>query len=304
MRAAWLLEPLFHMTTRVFLESLEIGKVSMCHNIGLPEPSVTSTGRKIVLDVMNVSHAYSSSDGRRVTALEDVSVQVLQGEFIAIVGPSGCGKTTLLNLIAGLLTPSAGRVEIEGKPVQNAINRRQIGLVFQDPALLSWRDLAANVRLPLEITGHSKEMGRVNDLIQLVGLEGFERNYPRELSGGMRSRASIARALVTSPAILLMDEPLGSLDEMTAQAINLKLLLIWSKLSPTVLLVTHNISQAVFVADRVLVLSHRPGRIVKSVRVGLPRPRTEELREEETFHQVCREIRHELRSQSTRVDTL
>lgn len=248
------------------------------------------------VELIDVSHTYLSDSSRTIEALRGVSFDVARGEFIAIVGPSGCGKTTLLNLIAGLLQPTRGSLMVEGKPAHEAIRKRRIGLVFQDPALLPWRDTETNVGLPLELSngGKSNNRRRVSDLIRLVGLEGFEKNYPSELSGGMRSRASIARALSTSPAILLMDEPFGSLDEMTAHLLNLELLRVWNDLRPTVVMVTHSISQAVFMSDRVLILSQRPGRVVMSLPIELPRPRSGSLLEERRFVEIETVVRHAL----------
>ena len=247
------------------------------------------------VEVVGVSHTYRTESGKDVEALRDVSFFVGQGEFLGIVGPSGCGKTTLLNIIAGLVRPTKGRVLVEGKPTQEELRRRRIGLVFQDPALLAWRDTEGNVRLPLEVANGGKSgTDKVRDLIKLVGLEGFERNFPKELSGGMRSRVSIARALSTSPAILLMDEPFGSLDEMTAHQLNSELLRVWSSLQPTVVLVTHSISQAVFMSDRIIVLSRRPGCIVQNIVVDLPRPRRDCLLEQSRFVEIEAAVRHAL----------
>lgn len=247
------------------------------------------------VDVTDITHNYESVSAGSIEALRGITFRVAKGEFLAIVGPSGCGKTTLLKIVAGLMMPTAGKVLIEGGAVSLAIRARRLGIVFQDPGLLQWRDAASNVRLPLEIIGAAKtDNATPSRLIKLVGLEGFERSYPAELSGGMRSRVSIARSLATSPAILLMDEPFGSLDEITAHTLNLELLRVWKDLKPTVILVTHNISQAVFMADRILVLSQRPGRVLTELAVNLPRPRSDGTLEDRRFVETAAVVRHAL----------
>jgi NitT/TauT family transport system ATP-binding protein len=250
---------------------------------------------KSAIEIRKLSHTYIRKDGESVPALCDINLSIQNGEFIAIVGPSGCGKSTLLNLIAGLLRPSEGRISIEGATVTQALRRRLLGLVFQDPVLLPWRDTISNIQLPLELSGllHEKR-DQIQTLINLVMLEGFEHSYPRELSGGMRSRVAIARALVLSPNILLMDEPFGSLDEITAHNLNIELLRIWWEKRPTIVFVTHSISQAVFMADRVIVLSTRPGHVVAEVEIDLPRPRTSETLAQQRFVELNTKVRQGL----------
>ncbi len=226
-----------------------------------------------ILSVQNVSYVFE--DAHPVHALEDVSLEARQGEFIALVGPSGCGKSTLLRLIAGLLPPTRGRILFDGEVVLGP--RADIGFVFQDVNLLPWRTVEANVRLPLEILGVPRQEAhaRVQEMLDLVGLQGFEKVYPHQLSGGMQQKAALARALVKLPRLLLLDEPFGALDALTRERMNLELLRVWAHHRQTVVMVTHSISEAVFVADRVLVMSPRPGRIAGSISVSsLPRPRT------------------------------
>ena len=228
--------------------------------------------------------------GAETVALEDVSFGVGRGEFVTVVGRSGCGKTTLLKLVAGLLPVSAGRVAIEGEPVRGP--RPDIGLVFQTPVLLKWRTVLGNVLLPAEILRLGRRGARATalDLIKLVGLEGFESKYPRELSGGMQQRVSLCRALIHNPPLLLMDEPFGALDALTREEMNLELLRIWQEQAKTTLLITHSISEAIFLADRVIVMTPRPGRIKEIVPVPLPRPRTPAMKLTSAFNDLVRRI--------------
>lgn len=248
-----------------------------------------------VIEIRDLSHTYTRGDGVPVQALDDINLTIPRGEFIALVGPSGCGKSTLLNLLAGLLVPSTGSILIENSSVTEAVRNKRIGFVFQDPVLLPWRDTKSNIQLPLELSGSSKDdQNQIQALINLVMLKGFEHSYPRELSGGMRSRVAIARALILSPSILLMDEPFGSLDEITAHNLNTEVLRIWQERKPTIIFVTHSISQAVFMANQVIVLSQRPGHIVKEIAIDLPRPRTSETLSLQRFVEVNTLVRQEL----------
>jgi NitT/TauT family transport system ATP-binding protein len=220
----------------------------------------------------DVSHHFAHPDGR-LLVLDGVSFSVAEREIVCVVGPNGSGKSTLLRLIAGLLTPDAGTIEIDGRPV--AASDPRVALVFQEPRLLPWRRAIDNVALPLELAGvsGSERRRRAAELVGVVGLAGFERAFPRQLSGGMRQRLALARALVRDPSVLLLDEPFSALDALTRERFNAELLELWQRTATSIVLVTHSIAEAVFLADRVLVLSPRPGRVVADVPVELPRPR-------------------------------
>lgn len=226
------------------------------------------------VEVEELCKTYQDSNGERLQALDGVSFDVRTGSFISVVGPSGCGKSTLLKILAGLLSKSAGEVMLNGIAVTGP--RRDIGVVFQDPVLLPWRTVLGNVVIPAQLQGldqrHYAARGR--ELLGLVGLAGFEDRRPTELSGGMQQRAAIARALVHDPAVLFMDEPFGALDAITREHMNLELLRIWRDSGKTVLMITHSILEAVFLADEVMVLSARPGRLLERMVIDLPRPRT------------------------------
>ena len=245
---------------------------------------------KVILKVERLTHIYDTTRGS-IRALEDVSFEIREGEFVTFLGPSGCGKTTTLRIIAGLITPTSGGILLRGKPLKRA--SKDIGVVFQQPNLLPWRNLIKNTLLPLEILGlnSSKYRQRAYDLIKLVGLSGFENKYPAELSGGMQQRAAITRALVHNPSILVMDEPFGALDAITREYMNMEILKIWEKTQKTVIFVTHNLAEAVFLSDRVYVMAPNPGRIVEVVHVELPRPRTLDFYGEERFVQYEQLIR-------------
>lgn len=231
-----------------------------------------------------------------VEAVAGVSLEIGEGEFVALLGPTGCGKSTLLRVIGDLTEPSRGRVEVRGRAAHAARQRNEFGFVFQEPALLPWRTALANVLLPLEVVGFpaQQRMQRCEDLLNLVGLLGFKENYPHELSGGMKQRVAMVRALAWGPSILLMDEPFSALDELTRNRLQEDLLALWAVEHKTIVFVTHNISEAVYLADRVAVMSARPGRIKTILPVTLPRPRRPEMRETVEFLQHVRAARKAL----------
>ncbi|MEM4154425.1 MAG: ABC transporter ATP-binding protein [Candidatus Caldarchaeum sp.] len=247
-----------------------------------------------MISVRNVTKVFKTLTGADVVALKDVSFDVEEGEFIAIVGPSGCGKSTLLRIVAGLVPSSGGEILIEGRRVDGPA--KGVGMVFQTPVLMPWKKVVENIVFPLQIMGKNSEVNDSNlsRLMRLLGLEGFENAYPFELSGGMQSRVSIGRALITSPKILLMDEPFGALDALTREKMGLELLNIWREYRNTVLFVTHDVAEAVFLADRVVVMSARPGRIKNIVRIELERPRDLAIKSSQHFAEYTLNVRRDL----------
>ena len=263
------------------------------------DPATASTSRDarpgaIAIAVRQLSLTYGRGDGE-VAALRDVSFDIASGQFVAVVGPSGCGKSTLLKIVAGLLRPTRGAVELGGQPVVGP--RRDIGVVFQTPVLFPWRTVVGNAMLPADVQrlDRAAMRRRAQELLELVGLRGFERRYPRELSGGMQQRVGIVRALLNDPAILLMDEPFGALDAMTRETMNVELQRIWMQRRTTVLFITHSTAEAVFLADRIVVLTPRPGTIGDAFAVDdLPRPRTLDAMNTERFGHHVRRVREAL----------
>lgn len=250
-----------------------------------PAPTV------IALD--SLTKAFQTRQGE-VRALEGINLCVRKNEFVCLLGPSGCGKSTILGLIAGLTKPTAGTVSIEGRSIEAARAAHQIGLVFQDAVLLPWRTVSENVSLPLEVLKipRSERLQRIGKVLELVGLAGFERRFPHELSGGMRQRLGIARALSFDPQVLLMDEPFGALDAITRDSMSIELLRIWEQQQKTVVFVTHSISEAALLSDRVVVLTPRPGRIAAVVENPLPRPRPLHMRDSAEFIALLRQLRN------------
>ena len=240
------------------------------------------------LNIQDASKTFSARGGT-LQALQNINMMVDEGEFVSIVGPSGCGKSTLLWAIAGLHALTSGSIQLFGKEVTGP--RREVGLIFQEANLLPWRTLRKNVYFPFEIMGETPDDSRINELIGITGLKGFENHYPRELSGGMQQRVSIVRALAYNPEILLLDEPFAALDAFTRDEMNLTLLEIWDRTHKTIVFVTHQIPEAVFLSDRILVLKPRPGRNSREFHVDLPRPRELSLTTEACFYDIVREIK-------------
>jgi len=253
--------------------------------------------RPAAVSLRGVSKRFAGRGGEGVSALSPIDLDVGPGEFVSLIGPSGCGKSTLLRVVGDLVAPTGGSVQVNGKPAHQARRDRDYGIVFQDPVLYDWRTVARNIALPLEMLGWDRQRraGRVQEMLELVELTGFEGHHPWQLSGGMQQRVSIARALSFSPALLLMDEPFGALDEMTRERLNGELLRIWQQSGCTIVFVTHSISEAVFLSTTVAVMSARPGRIVGVVDIDLPQPRTVDTREEPRFFELVTEVRERLR---------
>lgn len=245
------------------------------------------------ISIHRLTHEYGKGNPP-VTALSNINLDIDEGEFVSIIGPSGCGKTTLLRIVGGLLKPTQGTVRIVGASPDEARRQRLFGAVFQDAALLPWRTAAENVRLSIELNRDDVK-GEVTDLLHTVGLDGFHDSYPYQLSGGMKQRVALARALATRPRILLMDEPFGSLDEITRTDMGYELLRIWESRPTTVLFVTHSIAEAVMLSDRVVVLSPRPGEIVDVINIELPRPRTRSAEESMEFAEHMALVRGQLK---------
>jgi NitT/TauT family transport system ATP-binding protein len=262
-----------------------------------PRAELISSPQRLAVDVRNVSLTFETADGK-VDALSNVSLQIADGEFVSFIGPSGCGKTTMLRVIADLQQPTSGTLLVNDMSPEQARRQRRYGYVFQAPALFPWRTIEKNIKLPLEIMGFSdsEQRARAARYLALVNLNGFERKFPWQLSGGMQQRVSIARALSFDPALLLMDEPFGALDEIVRDHLNEQLLQLWDKTGKTVLFVTHSIPEAVFLSTKIVVMSPRPGRIIDVIDCNFPRNRTLEVRETPEFLKIAQRVRIGLRA--------
>jgi NitT/TauT family transport system ATP-binding protein len=247
--------------------------------------------------LVGVDKAFAVRGGGQTVALQGIDLDVRHGEFVSLIGPSGCGKSTLLRIVGDLIQPTSGSVDVNGKPAHRARLDRDYGMVFQAPVLFDWRSVEANVRLPLEVMGiaGAERERRVREMLDLVELGGFLGHYPHQLSGGMQQRVAIARALAFEPALLLMDEPFGALDEMTRERLNIEVLRIWAQTGTTIIFVTHSIPEAVFLSTRVVVMSARPGRIAGVIDIDLPQPRNDETRETERYFELVTAVRESLR---------
>ncbi|WP_207478890.1 ABC transporter ATP-binding protein [Arenibaculum pallidiluteum] len=270
--------------------------MSIAHATRTAAATAAAEARPPVVEARRLTLVYQTPDAP-VTALSDIDLTIRKGDFVSLIGPSGCGKTTLMRVIADLERPTGGTVTVNGGTPEQARLDRSYGYVFQAPALYPWRSIERNVMLPLEIMGMSKaeRQARAKRYLDLVGLSGFARKFPWQLSGGMQQRASIARAMSFEPELLLMDEPFGALDEITRDKLNLHLLRLWAQTGLTVVFVTHSIPEAVFLSSRVVVMSPRPGRIVEVIDSDLPRDRDLEARETPAFLEIAHRVRMALR---------
>jgi NitT/TauT family transport system ATP-binding protein len=262
-------------------------------------PASQTQAGDAILSVDHITMRFPTPEGD-LTAIDDLSFTVAPGEFFAVIGPSGCGKSTLFNIIGGLLGGYQGQVTVAGEEISGP--HAAIGMVFQEESTFPWRNVVDNVAFPLEIAGMAKRerLERARHFVSMVGLDGFERRYPAELSGGMRQRVSMARTLASEPKILLMDEPFAALDEQTRLLLGDKVLQIQQELKQTMLLITHNITEAVQLADRILVMTYRPGRVKRMVDIKLPRPRTSEIVSSEAFGRYVAQIWGDLREEASR----
>ena len=249
------------------------------------------------IQARNVTLSFRPKNREPVTALNNLTIEVSKGEFVSIVGPSGCGKSTFLNILLGLIRPETGEIQLNGSPITGPGQER--AMVFQEFGLLPWRTVAANVELGLELKGvpAAQRAERATELIKLVGLTGFERHYPHELSGGMKQRVGLARALATEPEVLLMDEPFAALDAQTRDLMQAELLQIWERTQKTVLFVTHSIEEAAYLSDRVIVMTARPGRTKSVLKINLPRPRDYEMRLCAEFNDIKADIWNTLKDE-------
>lgn len=251
----------------------------------------------LAIEIRNV-HKIFETGTNQIIALKDIDLQVKSGAFVSLIGPSGCGKTSLIRIVGDLEQASSGYVRVNGKTPTKARLARESGMVFQNPALLGWRTVEENIALPGEIFKDLQVLQRAKEMVQTVGLGGFEQAYPRELSGGMKSRVSIARALTFRPSVLLMDEPFSALDEMTRERMQFELLRVWQEYKPAVIFITHSISEAILLSDRVVVMSIRPGQIIENLVVDFPRPRVSDLRAHKQFVEMEVHLRRVLEGES------
>jgi len=249
-----------------------------------------------IIDISNLCLTFETQT-EPVHALSGINIKVNSGDFVSLIGPSGCGKTTLLRVIADLEKPTSGTISVEGKSPNQARLDRSYGYVFQTPALLPWRNIESNIHLPLEMSGYSKveQKNLSQQYLSLVGLSGFEKKYPWQLSGGMQQRVSIARALSFDPDMLLMDEPFGALDEITRDRLNEELLRLWQETQKTVVFVTHSIPEAVFLSNKIVVMSARPGKIINVIETNFPKDRTFDIRESSEFLEISQLVREGLK---------
>jgi NitT/TauT family transport system ATP-binding protein len=269
---------------------------SQPHPTSSTQAAGRSSGQPIV-SARGVTKRFGTGDGA-VVALEDVTLDISQGDFVSLIGPSGCGKSTLLRTVADLIPPTEGEVLVGGRSAHDARLARDYGMVFQKATLFNWRSVKRNVELPLEILGRSREdrSRRAMEMLELVDLHEFAKKRPFQLSGGMQQRVAIARALAFEPSLLLMDEPFGALDEITRERLNDELLRIWKRTGTTVIFVTHSIPEAVFLSNRIVVMSPRPGRVLAEIAVDLPYPRDEDTREHPRYFELVTEVRETLRA--------
>jgi NitT/TauT family transport system ATP-binding protein len=278
--------------------AIDAAAAAIAHESAPPASSRSSAAANlspVAVEVSGLSLTFQTADAP-VVALDNIDLAIRRGEFVSLIGPSGCGKTTLLRIIADLATPTAGKITVNGVSATAARVARAYGYVFQAPALYAWRNVVRNVMLPLEIMGvpAAERKARAAKYLDMVGLGGFERKFPWQLSGGMQQRVSIARALAFEPELLLMDEPFGALDEITRDHLNDQLLRLWERTAKTVVFVTHSISEAVFLSNRIVVMSPRPGRILEVIDSDLPADRRLDIRESTRFLEVAHRVRQAL----------
>jgi NitT/TauT family transport system ATP-binding protein len=254
------------------------------------KPDSTDTPPRAAVSIREADKVFSLGRGKSLQALDAVDIEIQEGEFVAIIGPSGCGKSTVLRLAAGLDVPSHGEIEVFGAHPQELAAQHRLGVAFQEHALLPWASVRANIALPYKVAGRKVDDARVDGLIDLVGLNGFEKARPKQLSGGMRQRVSIARALALSPDLLLLDEPFGALDAVTRRRMNAELARIWGEERITTILVTHDVDEALILADRVIVMTGRPGRVREVKTIDFPRPRDAATTRSPGFHDLVDEL--------------